>query len=343
MDICQVKNTHLILLQYKLEYLYMKDVNIVIICGGQLNYTITTIESLLLSLSFNEDFHLTLIQNTDDILTKQFLDSVLLQHNKSTIIRNKIPLGVGAAYNQGLDISIKNNYKYTCFCNDDLFFPHNWINSLLSKMESNEKLAIVAPLRPSKKVLLSQEISTIKRLEEIQSYNDWWNEISLFTGMNPIDFDSFVKNITKINMYHDDIEYIDFPDAVSSCICLCRTSVFKKIGYFADTTFPFYGGEDIDISWTVLKMGLLCGIDHTTYIHHFRNKTIKPQKRLDWIAQSNKILYSKWKDDILDHIYSFKDSDRDYIISEILNPNCSSKYWLLSELNKTEDIVRNLL
>lgn len=49
--------------------------------------------------------------------------------------------------------------------------------------------------------------------------------------------------ICKINkqIYRNSLRILQFPDSTSSCICMARTSVLERIGYFASSKFCGYG------------------------------------------------------------------------------------------------------
>lgn len=318
----------------------MNKVNIVIVCAGAINYTIATVESLFLNTK--KGFYLTIINNDAGEITEQYLKTLEMRYDNIQIIENKTNLGVGAAYNQGLDVSINKNIPYTCFCNDDIFFTSGWLDKMLSHIKKDRRIAILGPLRPSKKVKIGEGISTMDKLKSIPVDNDWWSELEYFTGKSPLDFNSAAESIIRANRGKKKIEYVTFPDAISTCVCLCRTKLFQRIGYFASNEYPLYGSEDIDISWTVMKLGYKCAIDKTVYIHHFRNKTISREGRQSWLNESNKVLYSKWKQDIINFIKTQDEQTQKKLIVEMKKENANNQYWLISELNKTEDILKDL-
>ena len=49
--------------------------------------------------------------------------------------------------------------------------------------------------------------------------------------------------ICKINkeIYRNSLRILQLPDSTSSCICMARTSVLERIGYFASSKFCGYG------------------------------------------------------------------------------------------------------
>ena len=99
-------------------------INIIIVCWNAVNYTKVTLCSLINSLKKINDFRLTIIDNGSNDKTNDFLNEFVSTNNEHEIklIKNKKNMGIGFAYNQGLNESIKTGSDYTVFCNNDLFF-----------------------------------------------------------------------------------------------------------------------------------------------------------------------------------------------------------------------------
>lgn len=314
--------------------------NVVIITYNALNYTKATLSSLFEKT--HNDFNLTIVDNGSEPDTIDYLDALKpVGHcKKITIIKNGKNMGVGYAYNQGQQVSFAEGLEFTVFCNNDLYFSTDWLINLENNMNSNPNIAMISPLRPSAKVRYDSQISTRDKLIEIPETNDWMSELVSYTGL-PIEyFDRFTNQVVKANR-DGEIEIISFPDSLSTCVCLTRNSVFKMLGRFADPRFTNYGGEDIDMSWTIMSMGYYCAVDHSVYVHHFRGKSLKSNNmnRQELVEQSNKILYSKWKGVIGDFIEEKKLQGID--ISTRIREGQSSEYWLLFELNQDEKFLRD--
>ena len=109
----------------------------------------------------------------------------------------------------------------------------------------------------------------------------------------------FIDSIVNVNMtvFGVPIRYIKFPNAISTCVCMIRTKIFKdNFGYFVNPYFMEYGGDDIDMSWRVMRAGYNCAILNTTYVHHFRSRSLKEYdiNRDRLLNESNKRLLSLW-------------------------------------------------
>ena len=301
------------------------QVNIIIICYNAVNYTKTTIESLLKTTDI--PFCMTIIDNGSSDSTWDYLNSIksdgFLQ--KIYLIKNQENMGVGFAYNQGLQVSLDNNYEFSCFCNNDLYFSQNWLTKMLNCIKQNPNVVALNPLRTAVRTKYDSKISTMDKLRSLEETEDWRKELEMFSEMPVEQFDVFAQKIVQQNS--SELEIIKFPDSLSTCICLCRTKIYKELGYFADPSFPKYGGEDIDMCWTVMSKGYDCAICHDTYVHHFRGKSIKSMNRQQLLKISNQILYKKWQKEIL----SFCRSNPD-ILNTLYTTN-ATKYWLLRELD----------
>jgi GT2 family glycosyltransferase len=249
-------------------------------------------------------------------------------------------MGVGAAYNQGLQVSFQDGLKFTAFCNNDLYFSKDWLEKLETRLEANPQIAMMSPLRPSAKVFYDTAHTTNEQLARMPETSNWRLELQNYIDADVDKFDEFCERIIKINSIGgNELEIISFPDSLSTCVCMASNEHFKKIGHFADTTFTNYGGEDIDMSWTIMKKGLLCAVDHKVYVHHFRGKSLKANgmNRRELLKKSNQILYKKWKS----YIYDFLESQRlsGVSIDRIINEGHNSRFWLLNELNEDMHIL----
>ena len=315
--------------------------NVVVITYNALSYTKATIGSLF-SKTHNE-FNLTVIDNGSTPDTLEYLDSLRTTEfcKKITIVKNGINTGVGCAYNKGQQVSFFDEVEFTAFCNNDLYFSSDWLAKLEKRMDDNQTVAILSPLRPSAKVRYDGSISTRDKLKELPDTDDWKVELESYTGLPVEHFDRFTNKVLQANR-DGDIELISFPDSLSTCVCLTRNSVFKKIDRFADPIFTGYGGEDIDMSWTVMSLGYECAVDHGVYVNHFRGKSLKSNnmKRQELLKRSNKALYAKWENAIQDFVATKRSQGVD-IEAQIENGQ-SNEYWLLFELNQDKKFLKDV-
>jgi GT2 family glycosyltransferase len=259
---------------------------------------------------------------------------------KITIIKNSKNAGVGYAYNQGQQVSFNEGLEFTAFCNNDLYFSTDWLIKLENRMDGNQNVAMLSPLRPSAKVRYDSDTSTRDKLFELPETDDWVTELKSYTGLPIERFDEFSRLVSRVNR-DGEVEIIIFPDSLSTCVCLTRNSVFRTLGYFSDPRFTVYGGEDIDMSWTIMSMGYDCAVDHDVYVHHFRGKSLKSNnmKRQVLLKRASKILYTKWKDVIQEYIVEKRSKGIDIAVQ--IRGGRSGEYWLLFELDQYEKFLEN--
>lgn len=309
--------------------------NIVIITYNALTYTRATLSSLFAATS--TPFHLTIVDNGSRQDTVDFLTHLEVPENckKYEVILNGENLGVGAAYSQGQQVSFKDGVAFTAFCNNDLYFSHDWLVKLEGRMDNYPNIAMLSPLRPSAKVAYDNEVSTRDALFMLNETDSWSEELALYTKRSLDQFDQFCDQVIRAN-HNGEVEFISFPDSLSTCVCLTRNSHFVSLQRFADPIFTGYGGEDIDMSWTIMDLGYDCAVDHAVYIHHFRGKSLKANSmdRAELLRKSNKILYGKWKERIKKYIDSQMKTSADIITK--IKSGSANEFWLLHELNQDE-------
>lgn len=210
-------------------------VNIVVVCWNALKYTKNTLESLRKSIEPSDyvNIILTLINNgsTDDTI------NFLLNFSKDCpfavkVINNETNIGIGAAYNQGLKVSIESDAQYTVFCNNDLLFTNGWFNKMKNILDLNLDIAMLGPIVSSSSSFFNKSTTLKEKLFGLKDGLDIEEEFKQF--INPyLNLDDFEKNITKTNneKYDTNLRIIHFPNAISSCMVMVRNSICKEIGF----------------------------------------------------------------------------------------------------------------
>lgn len=339
------------LLTYLINYVILKTesfvnrgnimINVVVVCWNALEYTINTLNSLLETIKTRKDVKLTIINNGSTDGTYDFLVKFVRKIKISAkVINNELNIGIGAAYNQGLQESINSNSRYTVFCNNDLLFTKNWVSKMKKIMDNNSNIAMLSPIVPSSSSFYDGTRTIKDVLLSLKKDLPIKEEIVCFIGESR-NIDEFQNKICKYNMqiYNANLRMIKFPNAISSCIVMTRTSIFKEIGFFANPEFKEYGGEDIDMCWRVMKRGFDIAVTNEVYIHHFRGKSIKAANldRAKLIKKSNIKLFKIWKSDIAKY---YKDKG-------IFNPDeipNTPENWLINELKNDinlKEVLKN--
>lgn len=317
--------------------------NIIILCFNSLAYTRTTIESLF-SKTFNR-YHLTIIDNGSKLATTNYLAKLKPKGLCSgiKIISNPYNLGVGPAYNQGFKFSVEHGFKYSCLCNNDLFFSRDWLEILENHMDKNPNIAMINPLRPSSRVKYSADISTKEKLVSINDTLDYQKELTDYMEMPISDFDEFCQKIISNNQIDNNLEIIKFPDSLSTCVCLVNNANMMRLGYVANNIFKKYGSEDIDACWSIIKLGFDCAIAHDVYVHHFRGKALTDNNldRRKLLNESNVILYDKWKKEI--DTFLIEQTKKGVDVANRLSRDQGDEFWLLSQMNNSVNLMSSIL
>lgn len=247
-------------------------VNIVIVCWNALEYSKQTIESLFNTVK--TPYFLTIVDNSStdgsDIFLKDLITPATCK--KYTFIKNKKNIGYGGAINQGYKISKKFGLEFTCICNNDLFFQNSWMKKMITAMDNDKRIGILGTLKPAFEVKHhTKNISTKKVIDLTPRGYTKEKELSFFCAGRS--FEEAAKKIIKAN--GGGIEHLKaMPNAVVTCCALVRNSVIELNGYLADSRFKIFGSEDIDLSWSIGKLGYKCTILKNVYVHHFRHKSI---------------------------------------------------------------------
>ena len=272
--------------------------NIIVVCWNALNYTKLTLNSLFKTTK--NKYYLTIIDNGSTDGTVDFLKALIKPENclEISIIRNIENKGYGGAINQGFEISKKHDTKYTCVCNNDIFFQDGWLKKMEEGLDDDCNLAILGAMRPSFDVF---DFRLKKSLKEIvDSTPEWYTpeqELKEITGL--LSFEEFCKKITLHN--GNNIKYLNCPpESVVTHCALVRNEAILRLGHLADPQFEIYGSEDIDLSWSLYKLGYKVAILNKIYVHHFRHKSIKSSNldRNIYLAENNKKFVKKWNNEL---------------------------------------------
>ena len=315
----------------------MIKTNVVISCWNALPHTKKTIGSLFKKTDCS--FYLTIVNNASTDGTREYLKKLKKKGKckKIIIISNKKNKGAGEAINQGQLMSKKLKVKYTCLCNNDLYFSSKWLEKLENALDLNTNIGILGVLRPAIDVLHHTKKERTKLVVDLTSDDLSINEeLSFF--QDGFSFEETAREIVKVN--GGGIEILRCPpNAVITCCALVRNSVSKKIGKFSDKQFKIYGSEDIDLSWRLSKAGYDCAILKDVYVHHFRHRSIIASNldREKYLLENNLKFIQKWKKDIFTFLKN--EEKKGVNIKERMSEQGSSEYLFLRLMNKKTNFM----
>lgn len=167
------------------------------------------------------------------------------------IIKNKINLGFAEGNNVGVENSIG---KYIAFLNNDTAVDSNWLQSMVTILESHEQIAAVQSL------LLTRDGMQVDSLGGV---------IDIFGTAKDevVRFDKVKRWVSG-----------EFKEIFSACAAamLVRRDIFEAIGGFDPHFFMYY--EDVDLSWRIRLYGFSIVLDSSSIVYHMRGETSKKFK-----------------------------------------------------------------
>lgn len=220
----------------------MKKVSIVIINYNGEKETRECLDSLL---EINqEDVDLSTIvvdnypQNPISIDAKKYskinLELIFLKKN----------LGFSGGNNKGIEKALEDGAEYVLILNNDTLVEKNFLQELLSVIESDSSIGIVSP-----KIYFEKGFEFHKeRYPDSEKGKviwfaggiiDWKNIITVHRGVDEVDKGQYDQMMES--------------DFATGCALLAPRDIFKKTGGFDDSYFLYY--EDNDLSQRVKKMG----------------------------------------------------------------------------------------
>lgn len=317
--------------------IYKSKTNIVMTCWNALDHTKVTLQSMFETI--HHPYFLTIIDNGSHDGTGEFLKKLEVSPwcEKLILITNDVNKGIIDANNQGQVVSNQYKLKYTCICNNDLYFQDNWLSILEKHMEDGTDLGIIGTLRPAIDVAHHIRSESSKAIVDgtPKGYSIT-EELEYFQG--PHTFAEAAEMLIAKNGGGISILRCP-PNAVVTCCALVRNSVSEKIGLFSDTRFEMYGSEDIDFSWRLQKSGYVCAIAKDVYVHHFRHRsiTVSNLDRDKYLRENNIRLYEKWKYDIFDFLRNEEKEGVD--IRKNLSSEENHEYFFLRMIQKKIDFM----
>ena len=192
-------------------------------------------------------------------------------------------LGFTGGYNRGMRYLYAWGADFVLIINNDtLIKDKNFLNELVSVLESNEKIGLVSP-----KILFApgyeyfKDRYTKKDEGKVIWYAganfDWNNLTSIHRGIDEVDLGNF-----------NQIEETKF---VSGCCWLMRREVLSSVGYFDDSLFAYF--EDNDYLVRAEKVGWQFYYNGKTSLFHKVSRTAGIGSSIaDYYLSRNKLTFS---------------------------------------------------
>ncbi|MBN1480439.1 glycosyltransferase family 2 protein [candidate division KSB1 bacterium] len=186
-------------------------------------------------------------------------------------IYNNVNRGYTKGVNQGFRLSAG---RFVLLLNPDVIFPTNPFEPLLSELENDDKVGIVAPqlrfldgtIQPSCRRFPKKRDVVF----EFLGLSKLFHKNPFFNGWRMPDFD------------HQVSRDVDQPQGA---FLLTRHDVLAVVGYL-DDSFPMFF-SDVDWCYRIKKLGWRIRYIATVYVYHLRGASVK-QKRAHMIISSHR-------------------------------------------------------
>jgi GT2 family glycosyltransferase len=176
-----------------------------------------------LSLQTYQDFNLYIIDNTPSVETDLLLSDLLKKNSITTYyhIKNSTNVGVAKGNNQGIELSLSHNCKYTLLLNNDIEFSQPKLLGDLVEIAEERNENLIVP-----KILFFEN----RKIWMAGGKMNLWLGVTSHIGYNCQDND----------MYDYEI-YVSY---APTCFMLIRNTVFEEIGIMDEQYFVYYDDTD---------------------------------------------------------------------------------------------------
>jgi len=222
-------------------------VSIILLAFNHLDDTKQCVESLY-RFTGHINFELISVNNGSSDDTEQFFNT-LSHHKKINFTCNA---GGDRAINAGLKLA---EGKYTVFLSNDLVVTPNWLDNLLTCMESDENIGMVVPACSASSN--DQQVNL--------NYND--------NDMEEMVRAAAIYNRSQPEQWEERVRLITYT-------FLIKTDFFKQLGGLKEIYNP--GDFDDDLSFRIRRAGYKLILAKDTFVHHLGSITTKD----DYIKQN---------------------------------------------------------
>lgn len=296
----------------EIEMLKKPLVSIVLLAYNKLEYTKMCVESILKH-TMHIDIELIAVNNGSSDGTHGYFNN--LPHYVRAL-HLPVNLGVSGGFNAGMEIT--RGHYIACVCNDFIFTP-NWLDNLLTCMDSDPRIGYVSPG--------ANAISNYQKIHAEYSTIDEMEKFALeYNYSDPLKWEDRVR--------------------LMPCVLMIRREVYEKVGGYDER---FYYGEfaDDDISFRIRREGYRLVYCKDTFTHHFGSVTVGVDQQVnDSMNVSRQIFANKYGFDswescmmhlaMLDLLTLDDKVDSEYILG--INGGCGSNALQLKNMLRSRGI-----
>lgn len=273
-------------------------VTIVVIAYNRIDKTRNCIESILTN-THNIDYELVLIDNGSTDGTLDYFESI--DYEKKEIIRITKNIGAGIPL---FAIPVLHYHKYIAWIANDVIVTPNWLENLVTIMETDEKVGMVCPV--------SSNVSNLQEINlQFQSLEEMYQKAALFNQSDPRKWQDRLR--------------------LMNAVTFLRKEVMVALGPYCYDMGFFHDFGDDDLTFRIRRTGYRTILAGDTWVHHdhdiwhFENKDpVEHQKSLE-IGRENfrdkfygvdawDDVNNYWMIDVTSHIPTPKDSCKKQIL-----------------------------
>lgn len=178
-----------------------------------------------------------------------------LQAHFSNIIllRSDTNKGFTGGNNRGMQFAIDNGYEFIMMLNNDVEVDAHFLEPLIQKLNSNEKIGAVQPL-----IYFHHDKNLI------------WNAGASYNTLLGI---CSTPNYNQRDEAHAQMQVQKNIDWITGCAFMIRASVLKQIGLLKEGFFIYY--EDVDLSFRIKEAGYRLAYEPSSVIYHIAGMSHK--------------------------------------------------------------------
>jgi len=266
------------------------EVTILIVTHNSLPFLKATIDSIKKART-NIRFEIMAVDNGSSEETGTYLNS-----ESTRFIRNSKNIGYIEAQGQAFQ---KIESPYLCSCNDDILVTDFWLDKLLLKLKSGERVKIAAPVKWGSRTVYPYDQNLSSRQVWEQVKKGWTGEVNPYEIVKRFTkgktLEEFGEDFRVVNKLRDEIVESP-PDFVAGFCLLTETAMWEKLGGFVDRDMSGYGTEDIERCWRLGLAGYKIIRVGDVYVHHFEGASVD-RNNIDtssMLIKNNRILLEKY-------------------------------------------------
>ena len=242
------------------------SIDIVICVHNALDDVVRCLTSLLEYTT--KPYRLILVDDGSDLETAKYLEEFAASPNV-VLLRSEQATGYTYAANRGMRAS---SAEYIVLLNSDTLLTPEWLDRLVSCIQSDQRIGIVGPL---------SNTASWQSVPRIESDGDWAANL-LPEGVTP-------AKMAQIIASQSAKLYPEMPLLNGFCLLL-RKKLLDEVGLFDEKNFGRGYGEEDDLVLRARKLGWSMALADDVYIYHAQSKSYSNDLRRTLTDQAGKIL-----------------------------------------------------